>query len=473
MHLPLSLINLVNWKYPFYEWDPIWRYILLLCCRHRWLSPIGRLPSGVAIQCLMNKLWYSIHFIFPHWGSINSSLMRRSDCFSWILLFNSSPMWWNRCFSWDRWYEYRSNHFPLSCAGLVSFNAPLCCRQSFIMCRTSVLKALLRCRLGQVSIFGRQPWDRRYEIPVFFFFSFSLMEVFLTAVQRDKAVASADINIELICSIAHPIESQFVLSDWKLSRLVKYYHEHFCPCWRHVWQREIRDPAVGCIPFGELALREALANFLAAEPDGYYPWRKKHRKTELKFQALTVKAKPWLCKTQLQLWWRFVESHERPTRWPCVHKTKPVSCLYWWWFSSNNIFLSSTRRWLSSLCGRVNTSMAAARRPRQQECQPVLQRSAQTAWVSPTWVWILPEHTTAAWASRAIHSCVGWKVRLRNHVLLLWRRRTIHRKNDCNLSRTRVWDPARATFGCSRRVRAPRVKSKRKSPSPVSNMRPS
>jgi len=39
------------------------------------------------------------------------------------------------------------------------------------------------------------------------------MEVFLAAVLRDEAVASADIDIELIRSIAHP----FVLSDWKLS----------------------------------------------------------------------------------------------------------------------------------------------------------------------------------------------------------------------------------------------------------------
>jgi len=40
------------------------------------------------------------------------------------------------------------------------------------------------------------------------------MEVFLTAVQRDEAVASADIDIELLRSIAHPMEAQFVLSDW-------------------------------------------------------------------------------------------------------------------------------------------------------------------------------------------------------------------------------------------------------------------
>jgi len=37
------------------------------------------------------------------------------------------------------------------------------------------------------------------------------MEVFLTAVQRDEAVASADIDIELIRSLAHPIESQCAL----------------------------------------------------------------------------------------------------------------------------------------------------------------------------------------------------------------------------------------------------------------------
>jgi len=49
------------------------------------------------------------------------------------------------------------------------------------------------------------------------------VEVFLlTAVQRDEAVAYADIDIELIRSIVHPMESQFVLSDWKVSRLVKY-----------------------------------------------------------------------------------------------------------------------------------------------------------------------------------------------------------------------------------------------------------
>jgi len=147
MRLPLSLINLVNWKYPFYGRDPIYKYILLLRCRRGQLSPIGRLPSGIS----------SVSRETAYFPSLRTYQEQQSDVTKQVLQLThySTAV---RCDEAGASAETDDMNTGQSfCAGLVSLNALLCYRQFFIMCRTGVLTALLRCRHGRTSTIGKQP----------------------------------------------------------------------------------------------------------------------------------------------------------------------------------------------------------------------------------------------------------------------------------------------------------------------------
>jgi len=148
--LPLSLINLVNWKYPFYGRDPIYKYILLLRCRRGQLSPIGRLPSGIS----------SVSRETAYFPSLRTYQEQQSDVTKQVLQLThySTAVRCDKAGASAETDDMNTGQsFSFSRAGLVSLNALLCYRQFFIMCRTGVLTALLRCRHGQMSTNGKQP----------------------------------------------------------------------------------------------------------------------------------------------------------------------------------------------------------------------------------------------------------------------------------------------------------------------------